>query len=369
MKMKVLIADDEKIIREGIISNVPWDKLDLEVIGSAKNGKEAYDILKNTQIDILISDIRMPYLTGLEIVEKFAKQKNPPTTILISGYDDFAYAQKAVEQKTILAYILKPLNLETLIENIKAAVNHRKKALNTMHFPDISDRNSENQQHNTREKAKEIFYSELLNESIAQSQCSKSMEIFDQMWNEFISNNYSLNFIKRSSWEIVLNIIRTTVKNGANANAFYEKQDPLRKIASFDDQIMIYNYIKKIIAKACGLITNSKTSISPLVNSAIAIISKNYISTNLNLKTLAEHLEVTPNYLGKIFKEQTGAYFSESLCKYRIEKSKQLLIATQLKIYQISDSVGFANVKHFTNTFKKITGSTPKDFRSKYYNV
>ena len=112
--IRAVVADDEKIIREGIAEWVDWNKLGICLVGCAKNGEEALAAVREHQADLLVTDIRMPGISGLELAEQLEREEKPPLIILISGYSDFAYAQKAVKLKCVVDYVLKPLELEQL---------------------------------------------------------------------------------------------------------------------------------------------------------------------------------------------------------------------------------------------------------------
>lgn len=133
---KVLIADDETIIRVGIKDFVSWSDMGLELIGCARDGDEALEMLRTYDIDILISDIKMPYKTGFDLIECANHLGLHPITILISGYDDFVYAQKAVHFENIVGYILKPINLNLLRKSLYAAIDARKRWLSANGSPD-----------------------------------------------------------------------------------------------------------------------------------------------------------------------------------------------------------------------------------------
>ena len=112
--IRAVVADDEKIIREGIAEWVDWNKLGICLVGCAKHGEEALAAVREHQADLLVTDIRMPGISGLELAEQLEREEKPPLIILISGYSDFAYAQKAVKLKCVVDYVLKPLELEQL---------------------------------------------------------------------------------------------------------------------------------------------------------------------------------------------------------------------------------------------------------------
>ncbi|WP_347835686.1 response regulator [Gracilibacillus sp. JCM 18860] len=120
-KWKVLIADDEFIIRDGIRTAVDWAKFDMEVVGEAEDGEEAVEIALADRIDILLIDLNMPILNGIEAMKKI-KAEIDCRMIVISGYDDFQYAQEAIRLQ-VEDYILKPVNPDNLIHILQGVKN------------------------------------------------------------------------------------------------------------------------------------------------------------------------------------------------------------------------------------------------------
>ena len=106
---RVFIADDESWILERLVTTIDWQSIGAEVVGRSMNGREAYEKISGQQIDVLITDIRMPEIDGLELIEEVRKQQRSIKCIIISGYSDFSYARKAI-QEGVSDYILKPVN-------------------------------------------------------------------------------------------------------------------------------------------------------------------------------------------------------------------------------------------------------------------
>ena len=112
---RILLVDDEEEVRRGIIRKMEWESLGFEVAGDAENGEEALEKVEQLQPDVVITDIRMPYMDGLTLTRRI-RQKYPSMRVLIfSGFDDFEYAQQAIKLN-VTEYILKPVNVEELSE-------------------------------------------------------------------------------------------------------------------------------------------------------------------------------------------------------------------------------------------------------------
>lgn len=113
--LKVLLADDEHTIREGFKHLFDWEKHGCTLIGEARDGRETLEKIESLDPDIVIIDISMPVLSGLEVIRKIKKQGLKTAFVIVSGYDDFSYCQEALRLK-VEAYLLKPVNFEELDE-------------------------------------------------------------------------------------------------------------------------------------------------------------------------------------------------------------------------------------------------------------
>jgi len=127
MKYKILIIDDEAQSRTKLCNCVSWDQLGFELAGQAANGRMALDFLKNNTVHVLLSDIRMPFMDGIELAKQLHTRKNSPIIIFFSGYRDFEYAQQALAYGVRL-YLLKPIKYEDIIQtftNIKLELDQK----------------------------------------------------------------------------------------------------------------------------------------------------------------------------------------------------------------------------------------------------
>lgn len=133
---KLLVVDDEYNIRDGIVNAVPWEMCDVVVVGEAGNGVEALKKVEETMPDIVITDINMDDMNGLEFADNL-KQKYPHIKVIIlSGYDEFEYAKRALQLK-VFSYLLKPVLpnelikiVREVIEEIQAEVRLKEKVFN-----------------------------------------------------------------------------------------------------------------------------------------------------------------------------------------------------------------------------------------------
>jgi len=130
---KLIIADDERIIRETIANLIDWKEFGIEVIGLCKDGLETYDMIMDKSPDIALIDIKMPHLTGLEVIQKVYQNDISTHFILLSGYGEFDYARE-VMRYGVKHYLLKPCNEEQIKESIRSVVadSYHTRAFNNM---------------------------------------------------------------------------------------------------------------------------------------------------------------------------------------------------------------------------------------------
>ena len=115
---RIILVDDEEEVRQSIIRKINWTEAGFQVVGDAENGEDAMEKVEALEPDLILTDIRMPYMDGLTLAEK-VRQKYPSVKIVIfSGYDDFEYAKQAIKLN-VTEYILKPVNVEELTAILK----------------------------------------------------------------------------------------------------------------------------------------------------------------------------------------------------------------------------------------------------------
>ena len=120
--IKVLIIDDEPLQREGIMRLTPWEDFGAEVIGAAGSGMEGILLAREHRPDVLIVDIKMPGLSGLDVIARLREELDAEY-IILSGYSEFEYAQQAISLG-VCAYLLKPLDDEELVSAVQLAATH-----------------------------------------------------------------------------------------------------------------------------------------------------------------------------------------------------------------------------------------------------
>lgn len=117
--LKIFITEDEAIVREGLRDSIPWERYGFEFVGDAPDGEMALPLIRKLKPDILITDIKMPFMDGLSLSSIVSRELHDTKIIIISGYSDFEYARKAIEIN-VDQYLLKPITKASMIKALEA---------------------------------------------------------------------------------------------------------------------------------------------------------------------------------------------------------------------------------------------------------
>ena len=171
---KILLVDDEEEVRTSIIKKIDWENNGFTVIGDAENGRDALEKIEQFEPDVVLTDIRMPYMDGLELAAELRRTRPSVKVVIFSGYDDFEYAKQAI-QLNIIEYILKPVNARELTEILGKI---------KMNLDDEFDRlRGETAQRNNMQKnmvvLRENFLSKLVKGKIEKNQIEHDLKEYD----------------------------------------------------------------------------------------------------------------------------------------------------------------------------------------------
>lgn len=389
---KVIIADDEMIIREGLKSSINWKELDLSLIGCAKNGNELLEMVNKEMPDICLVDICMPKLNGLKLIAKIKEIDKDIICIIVSGYDEFDYAQKAIKLN-VFDYILKPVNEKRLNKCLEKAVEfireQDKARIQMEKSSEILEKNMDllqerflvnlvQGQYSTSEINNLMeFYGVVLGEnflttiiSISKDEdiCSGERELlgYKLALKDFVKNElekkFDFSYVAIDDYENMFVLIN--VEKNYDWNQHLE--DLERKLnllvkakiyseltnGSKEDIYCVYEKLLKEINKVY----------SDIVKGAKNKIDNEYSNAELCFSVVAKELGVSISYLSKQFKKELGFTYVEYLTRLRIKRAIELLEKTDLRIVEISEKVGYTSQHYFSAVFKKITGVNPNNY-------
>lgn len=497
--IKILIVDDEAVIRQGIRTAIFWSKYNIEVVGEASNGEEAFKKVIELMPDIILTDIRMPVIDGIELIRMLRQISSPVKVIILTAYGETEYYAKALSlnvhdfvlknacSDNILSIVLKVRD-DIIEENKIQKENMREKNLlldnlnliqSTYISNILSGKESAGQMAPKVEQLGIVlngpFYG-LVMASINASDmwtvvnlaqktlCGFSPFFFKYMDNIFSAilnlpdkcldknvfdefakaiqlyalnnslvilyplDNYKefedkgnilINAINRCCWKrqieclfldktyvpcevpiseilecenLIMNIAFARrnlpeIYNGIENwfNCLRNCNAPTKNIVESSQRICvalcnaykknedIENTIKKIKDCSCAesirdilldilIEFKDKEYSYTQINIVLDYMNQNY-NKDIHISDVAKLVYLSPTYLGKIFRKETGYSFKDWINHQRIEKAKELLTDTNLKHYEIAELVGYSDYKHFAEHFRKYCDCSAKEYR------
>lgn len=394
--IQVLIADDEPKIRRGLAQAAQWEQLGMEVCGFAANGEEAIDKVRELEPDICLVDICMPIINGLDLIEKIHVIKPEAICIVITGHDEFAYAQKAVTLG-VFDFLLKPVNESKMMEALARARDtierHRRREERLEKAEQMLRRNMP--------LLRERFLLELLDGSLSEAEIEEyagfhGMDIRGKTGLACIKIQDASADYKALEWNRQLlhfalqNIVEELTGGRGGVYTVFDSCDWLFAFALQVDEVQ-WNSMEKTIEttvhsclelsvhvnsavldniRECSFLYSvwkeeAEHNLSAIVARAKECIEKNYGDWELSVQVMADSFAVNPSYLSRIFKQEMGINLVEYMTKLRIHRAVVLLETTDLLIYEIADKVGYKSQHYFCAAFKKVLGVAPTEYRQK----
>ena len=415
--MKVFLADDEIVIREGIRESFPWDETPYTLVGEAPDGEMALPIIRDTNPDIVITDIRMPFMDGLELCRTLRSQMPWIGIIVLSGYDEFEYARQCI-QLGVREYLLKPVTsdkLKEVLDKVSAQLLEERKTLE--HAASLRARIQSDDKF-LKEKLIGVFY----NEESTEEDSRNVLKQLSSMGHNLASPFYSVIDVAftplqtglEAAYNLAANsggiVFATSSRTGARllvlgktiaeteerAYAFasslvqelerLECQEirvgigdivdrPESIFASFKAARHIRHLIverkdeRSIIlgVREMGDVDGDKKE-SSIISDAKLFMLDNFSNPNLMLQDVAREVNMSNSRFSTVFSQQSGQTFTEYLMYLRINKAKELLRTTDEKASQKESEVGYNDSHYFSYIFKKNVGITPTDYRNQYQN-
>ncbi|WP_283624205.1 response regulator transcription factor [Clostridium butyricum] len=410
--MKIIVVDDDNIIRMGLTKMIEKIDESYEVISSFQNGALTLEYLKNhsKEVDLVITDIKMPVMTGIELIENSIKELDKsPLFLVLSGYDEFNYVRDTMKMGAF-NYLLKPIKrdeLKKILKEVDERINEIKsndkiidksiEILKKDFFKNILFSSKElnkkvenplleNLQLNENYQYKMIVLNKKVDSSILYDfikgiiDVHKDIEYSSFGYNDSVyiifyintktNNNYNDIFefiVNKSDCFIELNISVYILDDTDKIWKLREQSKLVKKMKeNADESLNVKKYyltqderLKEILNSDLNDVNNNIT----VIKLAKDYIINNY-NKNISLKDVADEVYLSQNYLSELFKKEIGEGFYDFLSKYRIKKAKEILLTTNLKVYEIAQMVGYNDSITFGRAFKKITGTTPNNFRN-----
>ncbi len=401
---KVFLADDEIVIREGIRNSFPWSTSGYQLVGEAPDGEIALSMIRDTRPDLLITDIRMPFMDGLELCRIVRRQMPWIGIIILSGYDEFEYARQAI-QLGVKEYLLKPITAQELRE-----------ALDRVSAQLLAEQEDRRR---TAQRSSDLFVKEQLLAALYSEETYDPMNVVRQL--------RSMNVFLTASRYVVVDAAFEPGPTGLDA--LRELADSSSGIAHVtgsraggrililgdsdeDAEERAYAFADSAVAEMerCGcqniLISIGETVSSPdrilasmksaahirhvlgdmpheksmivgirdfgdsaehtAVSRARLYMMEHFQDAGLMLGDVARAVGMSESRFSTVFSQACGKTFTEYLTSLRLNRARELLSGTDRKSTQIARDVGYNDAHYFSYLFKKNLGLTPTEYRSQH---
>ena len=300
--LKILVVDDEKQARDNMIHCINVATNGFEIIGAAADGSEALEMIRQTQPDIVLIDIQMPGISGLDVIAEARKEDLPVTFIIISSYSEFSFAQEAI-RLGVFEYLLKPFMPADVCAIIDAVQSGTAPAQSVL----------------------SAFYS-----AVVRNNATQSSQI----------NCLIILYVELHHLAIKCGIAFASLSSGSVTADTYSVQG-----------------FYEILLDLCTEIQSRLTRQSPGSASVVRAMDfiQEHFTEELSLEYVSSQAYISPAYLSGLFKQVAGVSFTDYIHILRIEYAKKLIQEQpHLKNYELSDMVGYSSDKYFSQIFKNL---------------
>ncbi len=524
---RLLLVEDEHIVRLSLISLVDWESNNIQIVGEATNGKQALDFLNSNDVDLIITDINMPVMNGLELISEVKKRWPSLSILVLSAYDDYNLVRQAfklgiqdyilkseMEPEQVLdlvlktirsnvsvedsssqsfsnidkAYVLKCLSDGTYIENMtEEKLNNNNFRFDTNKYyscvillDDFKQISSRFANDDYKELIKHII--NIVSATLSKQKYGEVICINPEIYHIILTNQSNSLAVKRRDLETLLkaiqhslkayldvsisvgiskeasglfslhhsyteaygcarlrylygkgnilfsedaNLIRqrefqrilgkekallSAIKELDERHVILELNNVLELISSFksesikdligyylelifalitelnnfdsvESQIFehntnfyaiisqfetkeeIHNWFRNFVTNIINyMVKSSNDNESYIIRQVKKFIKTKYMQ-RIGLAEVAEYVELSEGYLSRLFVNETGETFVHYLTRIRMEEAVKLLLDTNMKVYEVSEAVGYDNYEHFSRVFKKTLGMSPNAYK------
>lgn len=337
--IQTLIVDDENIERQGIKRLINSYALPFQVT-LASSGKMALDFIRSNAVDLMLTDVRMPIMDGLQLAEAALNEKANLQIVLISGFSEFEYAKTAMKLG-VKDYLLKPVN--------------------PVEFRNTMTRIAEQIMKQNDKKDKEQFTDLQMRKYVLTCLLNGTPSEFQRM-EQRREKNFSHLFVKSGISAAAAKLFRILPE--ISAEQTYQIIESIWRAESMQK---LCDILLPILDKA-----EQKFAETPVKAKKLSDLSKQYIAEHyredISLQTISESLFISPQHLSSVFKRETGQGLANYLRAYRMKCAKELLKGTRKKVSVICKEVGYPNETYFCKIFRDLYGMSPQQYRDEGTN-
>lgn len=418
---KLIFADDETLVLSKICEMVDWESAGFTLVGCCSNGYEVMELIEKEPPDLVILDINMPFITGLEAARQIRHSYPRIRVVFLTGYTEFEYAKQAIELN-VLKYIVKPVaaqELRNVLRDARASLDEENARIRQM--SELVQFYQENQKMLVQDLLEESARSETIYDRVHAHGLDWSRETFFQAVVFSVDNSgygplwtsgdakamlYALNNViselaqeSRTGLACIRRDTVVLIAYSASEAGFS------RRVQEFAESVLhlVSTQLQFSVTAGQGNICQGCAQIAAscaealralelrvkegggqlftmqdlhecagsheAVWDAVNYIESTYADPNLSADAVCEHLHLSPSYLRALFKRETGGTIIGYITKARMERAKTLLQEGKLKNGQIAERVGYTDPHYFSYCFKRYFGGSPNEMREKLQSL
>ncbi|WP_169083896.1 response regulator [Paenibacillus sp. PL91] len=342
MTYRILLVDDEAMSKRSLYKILTGANGSYRIVGEASDGAEALQIARREQPHLIITDISMPVMDGIELIQRLREDGLDMDIIILSGYGEFEYAQEALRHG-VVDYILKPMKQEQVTLLVEKRFEHFKKSRQTAII--------KNQLIAPISSAAERIGHELwiANEPGMRKELRGLSGLLDDT--EFMQEERVP--LLRDAASLISNRLQPQFPHQA-WELPYEGQSYGQALASFEA------WLDRLLNEIRDKRNWGKRGV---IQQAIDYIKANFADSELNLEKVLAPLGISSTHFYHMLMEETGMSYIAFLTQIRMEHAKELLEHSDLKTYEVGQRCGYPDYPHFTKRFKRQVGLSPSEYR------
>lgn len=344
----IIVVDDESMVKLSLKVMIEELNQPFSVIGEAKNGKEALEVMERLAPDIVITDIRMPVMNGLKLLHEIKSKYADTEVILLSGYDDFDYVQQAL-RLSAADYLLKPIKpgnvRKALLRIFNRLQRKRQAALNRMEYFEYS----------------KTLAGKLANHLwlLDHAKVSGSLQEIRQYYTGRLADTLSAH----EFYSNILVWVEERLKLDSYNSPIFNREAAAELI---NDKNFAFSSVELFFERLLQDLTNKRNRTGDeIVRSSVQYMEENYQNYNLTVSDIATHIGFSESHLRNAFKKETGSGVIQFLSKIRMEAAKKMLANPNATASEIAVNAGFSEYAHFCRVFRKYTGLSPSEYRKR----
>jgi len=346
--INAIIVDDESIVRKGLRLSLPWEEVGIHIAGEAANGDKALDLLKDQEVDLVLTDISMPGMNGLELLKRIHDQYPSISTVILTCHQDFEYIQEALRYGAIDYIVKTQLEDENIHQVLKRIFNRVKERNRQQEIPKNGDLIG------NYDKFKELWTSVLwLTDDEHLERMSNAQAIPTHM-----KEKETLLAVSYSAWKDKLTIQWPQARLNSIREVFI--QDPR----------LVKDQLRSGRAEVMQILRRSGYS-EDIIQAVLRAVEYIHIHSGrrINQDEICRNVNMSKSYFSKCFREIMGMSFVEYLQLFSVSLAKKLLDSSNQPIYWIAEQSGFQDEKYFSKVFKQKTGMLPSEYRKTLRDV